>query len=64
MNPDGVVLAGGTRRDLPTQTVVFVIEALLNHMDSMIPPGWSDESVLQAVDRLLDVIRFGEGIQS
>lgn len=55
--------AGEFRPDLPTQTVVFVIEALLNHMDSMIPPDWSDESVLQAVDRLLDVIRFGVGIQ-
>ena len=55
--------AGEFRPDLATQTVVFVIEALLNHMDSMIPPDWSDESVLQAVDRLLDVIRFGVGIQ-
>ena len=53
--------AGEFRPDLPTETVVFVIETLLNHLDSMIPPDWDDESVLQAVDRLLDVIRSGVG---
>ena len=56
--------AGEFRPDLPTETVVFVIETLLNHLDSMIPPEWNDESVLQAVDRLLDVIRFGVGTQA
>ena len=54
-------VAGEFRPDLPTETVVFVIETLLNHLDSMIPPDWDDESVLQAVDRLLDVIRSGVG---
>jgi len=53
--------AGEFRPDLPTETVVFVIETLLNHLDAMIPPDWDDESVLQAVDRLLDVIRSGVG---
>lgn len=53
--------AGEFRPDLPTETVVFVIETLLNHLDSMIPPDWDDESVLHAVDRLLDVIRSGVG---
>ena len=53
--------AGEFRPDLPTDTVVFVIETLLNHLDSMIPPDWDDESVLQAVDWLLDVIRSGVG---
>ena len=53
--------SGEFRKDLPTQTVVFVIETLLNHLDAMIPAEWNDESVLQAVDRLLDVIRFGVG---
>lgn len=53
--------AGEFRPDLPTETVVFVIETLLNHLDSMIPPDWDDESVLQAVDWLLDVIRSGVG---
>ena len=53
--------AGEFRPDLPTESVVFVIETLLNHLDSMIPPDWDDESVLQAVDRLLDVIRSGVG---
>ncbi len=53
--------AGEFRRDLPTETVVFVIETLLNHLDSMIPYDWEESSVLVAVDRLLDVIRFGVG---
>lgn len=53
--------AGEFRPDLPTETVVFVIETLLNHLDSMIPPDWDDDTVLQAVDRLLDVIRSGVG---
>ncbi|MPM83754.1 hypothetical protein SDC9_130823 [bioreactor metagenome] len=53
--------AGEFRPDLPTETVVFVIETLLNHLDSMIPPDWDNESVLQAVERLLDVIRSGVG---
>lgn len=53
--------AGEFRADLSTQTAVFVIETLLNHLDAMIPADWTDESVLQAVDRLLDVIRFGVG---
>jgi len=53
--------AGEFRPDLPTETVVFVIETLLNHLDSMIPPDWDNDTVLQAVDRLLDVIRSGVG---
>lgn len=53
--------SGEFRPDLETETTVFVIETLLNHLDSMIPADWDDESVLQAVDRLLDVIRFGVG---
>jgi AcrR family transcriptional regulator len=55
--------AGEFRPDLPTETVVFVIETLLNHLDSMIPPDWDDDTVLQAVDRLLDVIRSGVGLK-
>ncbi len=53
--------SGEFRRDLPTQTTVFVIETLLNHMDALVPPDWNDESVLQAVDQLLDVVRSGVG---
>lgn len=53
--------SGEFRRDLSTETAVFVIETLLNHLDTMIPAKWDEESVLQAVDRLLDVIRFGVG---
>ena len=53
--------SGEFRADLSTQTAVFVIETLLNHLDTMISPEWTDESVLQAVDRLLDVIRYGVG---
>ena len=52
---------GEFRTDLSTEMAVFVIETLLNHLDSMLPPNWDDESVLQAVERLLDVIRFGVG---
>ena len=53
--------SGEFRADLSTQTAVFVIETLLNHLDAMIPADWTDESVLQAVDRLLDVVRNGVG---
>jgi len=53
--------SGEFRPDLSTETAVFVIETLLNHLDTMIPADWNDESVLLAVDRLLDVIRFGVG---
>lgn len=54
--------AGGEfRADLRTETAVFVIETLLNHMDELIPTDWDDESILRAVDQLLDVIRFGIG---
>jgi len=30
-------------------------------MDSLIPLDWDDENVLQAIDKLLDVIRYGVG---
>ena len=53
--------SGEFRADLSTQTAVFVIETLLNHLDAMIPADWTDESVLQAGDRLLDVVRNGVG---
>ena len=52
---------GEFRADLSTKMAVFVIETLLNNLDSMIPADWNDDSVLQAVDRLLDVVRFGVG---
>ena len=54
--------SGEFRADLPTETTVFVIETLLNHLDRLILPDWTDESVLQAVDRLLDVVRNGVGV--
>ncbi|PKM39865.1 MAG: hypothetical protein CVV04_08775 [Firmicutes bacterium HGW-Firmicutes-9] len=53
--------SGEFRKSLPTDTAVFVIETLLNHLDSLIPVEWSDEHILSAVDQLLDVIRFGIG---
>ena len=51
--------SGEFRADLRTETAVFVIETLLNHMDELIPADWDDESIISAVDQLLDVIRFG-----
>ena len=39
-----------------------MIETLLNHLDRLILSDWTDESVLQAVDRLLDVVRNGVGV--
>ena len=51
--------SGEFRADLKTQTAVFVIETLLNHMDELIPADWDDASILGAVDQLLDVVRFG-----
>jgi len=56
--------SGEFRADLATDTTVFVIETLLNHMDSLIPADWTEQSVLQAVDRLLDVVRFGVGARA
>lgn len=53
--------SGEFRKSLPTDTAVFVIETLLNHLDSLIPVEWSDENILSAVEQLLDVIRFGIG---
>ena len=53
--------SGEFRKDLRTETAVFVIGTLLNNMDSLIPLGWSDEHILSAVDQLLDVVRFGIG---
>lgn len=61
---DRAKASGEFRRDLPTDTAVFVIQTLVNRMDSLIPPDWDDESVLQAVDKLLDVIRYGVGAKS
>lgn len=52
---------GEFRKELRTETAVFVIETLLVHMDEMIPAEWDDESILAAVDQLLDVVRFGIG---
>ena len=52
---------GEFRKELRTETAVFVIETLLVHMDEMIPAEWDDESILGAVDQLLDVVRFGIG---
>lgn len=51
--------SGEFRAELSTQTAVFVIETLLNHMDELIPVDWDDESILRAVDQLMDVIRHG-----
>ena len=51
--------SGEFRADLRTETAVFVIETLLNHMDELIPADWDDESIISAVDQLLDVILFG-----
>jgi hypothetical protein len=28
-------------------------------MDELVPADWDDESILGAVDQLLDVVRFG-----
>ena len=53
--------SGEFRKELRTETAVFVIETLLNNMDSLIPVDWSDEHILIAVDQLLDVIRSGIG---
>lgn len=53
--------SGEFRQSLPTDTAVFVIETLLNHLDSLIPADWDDENILRAVDQLLDVIRSGIG---
>ena len=53
--------SGEFRRELKTETAVFVIETLLVHMDELMPADWDDESILGAVDRLLDVVRFGIG---
>jgi len=51
--------SGEFRADLRTETSVFVIETLLNHMDELVPADWDDASILRAVDQLLDVVRFG-----
>ncbi len=51
--------SGEFRADLSTKTTVFVIETLLNHLDALIPADWDDESILSAVDALLDVVRSG-----
>lgn len=53
--------SGEFRRELKTETAVFVIETLLVHMDELVPADWDDESILRAVDQLLDVVRFGIG---
>ena len=53
--------SGEFRKSLPTDTAVFVIETLLNHLDSLIPVEWSDENILTAVEQLLDVLRHGIG---
>jgi len=53
--------SGEFRKELKTETAVFVIETLLIHMDELMPADWDDESILKAVDQLLDVIRFGIG---
>ncbi|MEN6338516.1 MAG: TetR/AcrR family transcriptional regulator [Clostridiaceae bacterium] len=55
--------SGEFRKDLSTETAVFVIETLLNHMDALIPAAWDDASVLAAVDRLLEVVRSGVGAE-
>ncbi|MBA4347484.1 MAG: hypothetical protein C0413_01330 [Clostridiales bacterium] len=52
---------GEFRKELHTGTAVFVIEALLNNLDSLFPEDWSDEHIISAVDQLLDVIRLGIG---
>lgn len=51
--------SGEFRPDLSTRTTVFVIETLLNHLDALISEDWADESILAAVDQLLDVVRSG-----
>ena len=56
--------SGEFRADLETQTTVFVIETLLNHLDRMIPVEWTNENVLLAVDRLLSVVKNGVGAQT
>lgn len=53
--------SGEFRAELNTKTAVFVIETLLVHMDELMPADWDDESILGAVDRMLDVVRFGIG---
>lgn len=53
--------SGEFRQELRTETAVFVIETLLNNLDTLIPVDWSDENILGAVDQLLDVIRHGIG---
>ena len=53
--------SGEFRKELRTETAVFVIETLLNNLDALIPADWSDEHILIAVDQLLDVIRSGIG---
>jgi len=58
---DRAKVSGEFRSDLPTDTAVFVIQTLVNRMDSLIPLDWDDENVLQAIDKLLDVIRYGVG---
>ena len=51
--------SGEFRPELKTETAVFVIETLLVHMDELVPVDWDDESILSAVDQLLDVVRLG-----
>lgn len=53
--------AGEFRQDLPTGTVVFVIETLLSRLDYMVPFEPDEAGVREAVDRMLDVIRYGVG---
>lgn len=53
--------SGEFRPELKTETAVFVIETLLVHMDELVPVDWDDESILSAVDQLLDVVRSGIG---
>ena len=51
--------SGEFRPELKTETAVYVIETLLVHMDELVPADWDDESILSAVDQLLDVVRLG-----
>jgi AcrR family transcriptional regulator len=53
--------SGEFRPELKTETAVYVIETLLVHMDELVPADWDDESILSAVDQLLDVVRLGIG---
>lgn len=56
---DRAKASGEFRKDLPTDTAVFVMETLLNRLDALAPFELDEAGVGAAIDRLLDVIKNG-----